>query len=235
MAAAAADQCLSRSADLKVALKSRFLAVASRLDASPSALRTWSEELVKRYTELQRHYHTLEHVGAMIDLLDECGDSVHDKTAVALSIFFHDWVYDPQRNDNETESVRIFAEFAQAVNLTAPLTERVMHFIERTITHTLPDVGHAEDGDLALFLDFDLEVLSRQTDDYDRYARQIRREYSHVADNEYRKARAQVLKGFLKRERLYFSDRFFESREGAARRNLEWEISSLGSTAPAET
>ena len=107
------------------------------------------------------------------------------------------------------------------------------HYIEATITHSLsPQDG--EDGDLRLFLDFDLEVLSRDAREYEEYSKQIREEYSNYNEAEYAKGRFAVLEKFLKRERLYFSDEFYREFEEAARRNLKMEIGvlkdSLGSS-----
>jgi predicted metal-dependent HD superfamily phosphohydrolase len=213
---------------LEAALSKRFTTLATSLGASTIAARSWSETFIKHYTELQRHYHTLEHVGAMIRSLDECRDLICDKSAVVLAIFFHDIVYDPRGKDNEAESVKVFEDFAGSLGLAEPMTKRVTELIERTITHTLPC---GEDGrvdeDMKLFLDFDLEVLSRSREEYDIYAKQIRKEYGHYKENEYRKGRLKVLQGFMERDRLYFSEKFYAENEEAARRNLRVEIAEL--------
>ena len=48
------------------------------------------------------------------------------------------------------------------------------------------------DSDEHYFLDFDMQVLGWDEADYDRYAEQIRQEYIHVPEQQYRTARAQV-------------------------------------------
>lgn len=144
-----------------------------------------------------------------------------------LAIFFHDWIYDPKSKDNEIESVECFEEFAAEINLPDSMISRVSGYIERTITHTLPVDNHEANNDLCLFLDFDLEVLSHSRADYTLYAAQIRQEYSHYTEADYCAGRVKVLKAFLERGRLYFSDAFYEMYEEIARENLKGEIELL--------
>jgi len=78
-----------------------------------------------------------------------------------------------------------------------------------------------------LFLDFDLEVLGRERSEYVVYMRQIRREYNQFTDDMYRHGRRAVLEKFLERERLFFSEEFFEKFEETAKENLRWETGAL--------
>lgn len=76
-------------------------------------------------------------------------------------------------------------------------------------------------------MDFDLEVLARPNEEYEVYVQQIREEYGYYEEDEYRKGRVGVLRGFLERERLYLSEKFYVEKEEAARRNLRAEIERL--------
>jgi predicted metal-dependent HD superfamily phosphohydrolase len=78
-----------------------------------------------------------------------------------------------------------------------------------------------------VLLDADLAVLGGSREDYDRYARAIRREYAWVEEAAYRAGRRRVLEGFLARPRLFLTDKFFRAREAAARENLRRETASL--------
>ena len=62
---------------------------------------------------------------------------------------------------------------------------------------------------------------------YARYAAQIRQEYAHVADDDYRRGRTAVLKRFLERPHLYFSLPMRARCEAAARANVTAEIAKL--------
>src|SRR5262245_8133597 len=68
------------------------------------------DELVQAYSEPHRHYHSIEHVSALLQLLDKHGRGVLDRNAVALAILFHDVVYDPARDDNERASADLASE-----------------------------------------------------------------------------------------------------------------------------
>lgn len=102
--------------------------------------------------------------------------------------------------------------------------------IRATITHELPaSVPPDVENDIKLFLDMDMEVLSWPDAEYDRYAAQIRREYSHLEESHYRQGRIAVLRAFEERERIYFNTGgVWEERERKARENMAREIVRLG-------
>lgn len=63
------------------------------------------------YTQSWRRYHTFEHIYNLIKLFDKFSNKneneikndfkIKDKITVFLSVFFHDIIYTPSRNDNE--------------------------------------------------------------------------------------------------------------------------------------
>ncbi len=214
---------------IQSSLESKFALLAKALGGNDAAVKKWTDESIARYTEPQRHYHTLNHIHAMLQCLDQFRSSVKDETTMKLAIFFHDWIYDPRSMVNEIDSIKYFKDFANDICLPDSLSRRVSAYIKRTITHTLPTshVQEADDSDLSLFLDFDLEVLSRSDVDYAHYADQIRLEYGHLEPVYYCAGRLELLRSFLGRGRLYSSNVFYEGRERKARRNLEREIHAL--------
>lgn len=207
-------------------LHDRFQSLQAALDIPLGTRTAWADALVAAYSEPQRHYHTTSHIHAMLQLLGRYKAKAPD--AVELAIYFHDWVYDPRAKDNELQSVAVFERFAAETNVgnNVKLCDRVRRYITATIKHSLATTEDQEDSDLKLFLDLDLEVLSREESAYQQYAREIRQEYSHIELQDYRKGRAAVLGHFLERERLYFSEAF-EGREAQARHNLRAEIDTL--------
>jgi predicted metal-dependent HD superfamily phosphohydrolase len=216
-------------------LQERFDLFVQSLGADPSLSETWSTAFIARYTELQRHYHTVNHVAAMLGCLDKHQHEVSDPLAVELAIIFHDWIYDPQGKKNEAESIVEFETRAKEIQLDKGLTAKVSRFIDATVAHQIGEsVPSDEKSDLSFFLDFDLEVLSRNWEDYSTYAKQIRQEYICYNDEEYRSGRARVLRNFLARERIYFSKPFYEASETVARDNLQREIESLETTSKPE-
>ncbi|KAH8587161.1 hypothetical protein B0O99DRAFT_493431, partial [Bisporella sp. PMI_857] len=189
----------------------------------------WFDTVLLRYGEPQRFYHTLSHVDRMLFLLSKYGDGVQKKIVVMLAIFFHDIVYNPERNDNEIQSIELFKLFARDAELPKETIEYVSAFIGATITHSMDaSLSALNNGeDLKLFLDFDLEVLSREESQYQAYAEQIRMEYNNVCQREYYIGRIKILSSFLDRKRIYFSDIFYDTCEINARRNVTNELEAL--------
>jgi predicted metal-dependent HD superfamily phosphohydrolase len=212
-------------------VKSQFLQLATSFGAYSDLAAGWAHRLINRYTEVGRHYHTVSHVSNMLSLLADYETLIHDTTAVKLAIFFHDFIYDPKAKDNEIQSAECFQAFARDAGLPEEMKIKVVDLIEATIKHLLShDESDANQrADMRLFLDFDLEVLSWDETKYAEYAGQIRREYGHFSDDIYCAGRIAVLESFLKRERLYFSDVFYNSSEARARGNIQGEILDLRS------
>ncbi|PPQ80326.1 hypothetical protein CVT25_003610 [Psilocybe cyanescens] len=209
-------------------LRRRFTQITSDLGASEATVEEWANKFIERYTEPQRHYHNLTHIYSMLECLDANRTLVKNLSALTLAILFHDWVYDPKAKDNEKESIKCFQQFAHEIELSDSLSSRVADYIERTITHTMPTPEDSMvDTDLKLFLDFDLEVLSRDDEQYAQYSKQIQAEYTHMEPNDYYAGRAQILRRFLDRDRIYFSELFYRGWEQKARANIKQEIDAL--------
>jgi predicted metal-dependent HD superfamily phosphohydrolase len=73
----------------------------------PDACERVFAELVKRYSSPERHYHTLMHIEAMLELLPQ------PSPALVLAVWFHDAVYDTHSADNEERSAALADEMLQ--------------------------------------------------------------------------------------------------------------------------
>eukprot|EP00967_Tisochrysis_lutea_P027619 scaffold32099_cov18-Tisochrysis_lutea.AAC.1 len=165
------------------ALETRFKRLLSSLGCDDQSSQHWWKVISDSYAEPHRHYHALNHLANMFELLDQADLDGHSRVAVALAIFFHDLVYDAKRKDNEMRSAELFNQFAADLSLERHLINRVCLFIEATIAHAVPAQVH--DAHLTLFLDLDLSILGMPPEVYDNYALQIRQEYSHFPDDAY--------------------------------------------------
>jgi predicted metal-dependent HD superfamily phosphohydrolase len=201
--------------------------LVSRHGCGPSAA-VVLEETLRAYAEPHRHYHTLGHIAALLVLLGHHGDGVADRDTLSLAILFHDVVYDPARPNNEAASAA-WAE-ARLARLGFPAAQRAK--VGRYILATQHDQPvDAADPDLALLLDLDLSILAAPPDDYRAYSEAIRREYAFVPDQIYCAGRRRVVEGFLRRERIYLTERLRAVWESTARVNLAAELDSMaGST-----
>lgn len=65
------------------------------------------EALVRRYSEPHRRYHTVEHLAAMLAVIDDLAADAADLDAVRYAAFFHDAVYAMDGGDNEEASARL--------------------------------------------------------------------------------------------------------------------------------
>ena len=91
----------------------------------------------------------------------------------------------------------------------------------------LERLAAATDGPGCALLDADLAILGAASDEYDRYAAAIRREYAWVDENAYRAGRSQVLQGFLHRPCIFHTADWAARAENPARCNLQREIDAL--------
>ncbi|KAM3141014.1 hypothetical protein pb186bvf_006815 [Paramecium bursaria] len=131
--------------------------------------------IVPYYSQPQRKYHTLQHLVQIFKLADKINDTQLN------TIFFHDIVYYPKRNDNEEKSIEAMKQ-ANVQDAKAEL------YILSTKKH-IPLID--DDDDLKYFLDLDLSIL--ESDNYEQYTQQIRQEYIHIDDQNFKIGRKKVL------------------------------------------
>ena len=178
------------------------------------------ERLVNAYSKPDRHYHNLNHIDRVLKTIDRFNLELQDPIAVKLAAWFHDFVYDPQASDNEAQSAKLDKKLLAELNISAATIDRTQQLILATQGHQIdPD-----DPDRCIFLDADLAILGTDPAQYQTYARSIRQEYSWVSDVEYRLGRTRVLKSFLQRDRLYYTDLLFDELDSIARVNMKQEI-----------
>ncbi len=189
------------------------------------------DRLVAAHEEPHRHYHTLEHVGEVLRVAGRLAAT--SPGTVALAAWFHDAVYDPTRHDNEGRSAELAVHELTALGLDAATVNSVATLV-RTTAHLSGGEPPAAPDARAL-LDADLAILGAAPVRYERYARDIRREYAHVSDGDYARGRVAVLERFLARPWLYFDPRMVLEGDGPARANLAAERDRLAGAIAAES
>ena len=179
-------------------------------------------DLAARYGEPGRHYHTLDHVRAVLDRIDALWPDA--PPALRLAAWLHDVVYDSRAADNEERS----ADYARAVLPALGVPSDVIEETARLILLTRSHETDSDDRAGRTLLDADLAVLSADAPTYDAYAAAIRREYAWVPEPDYRAGRRRVLERFLVRPRIFLTMEMAEA-EPRARDNLRREIAGFGS------
>jgi len=208
-------------------LSERFLKLWNDIGAIGSPANIFAD-LVSRYSEPWRAYHTLAHIEAMFTEFDAFrgSEEAHfvDLSAVEMAVWYHDAVYDTHARDNEEKSATLFRIIAECSFFTSGITERVIKLILAT-KHS----AASSDLDIATLCDIDLAILGQPEATLDEYERQIRKEYEWVPEAQFRAGRAAILESFLKRPTIYATKFFREKYENQARKNLACSIQQLNS------
>lgn len=180
-------------------------------------------ELKAVYSEPHRRYHTLQHIEFCLRELATHWPHAVRLNEVRWALLFHDAIYDPRRNDNEARSSDWACGVMQELQRPQDEIARVRKLIMATV-----HAAQAETPDEALLLDIDLSILGADPAAFDEYDRAIRVEYEWVPEEAYRFARAAVLQGFLRRERI-FQTAAYQDLEASARSNIERLLERLRS------
>jgi len=178
----------------------------------------------KKHSQKNRYYHNLNHIWAMLRYSEDCRKELQDSDAIDFAIWFHDIVYKSTKKDNEERSANFAKKMLANLSIEQNRIDKIYQLIISTKKH---EIIYSSDGDNAYLLDFDLSILGQPWEVYENYIQQIRKEYKIYPDLLYKPGRKKVLKSFLDRERLYFTDQYYHSYEEQARKNLEKEIQIL--------
>lgn len=196
-------------------------------DISPKQIDRLWQDIVTRYGEPQRAYHTLNHIEQLLVQFENIKQVLSEPHIIALALYYHDVIYDPARSDNELKS----AEFATDVlspYLSTEQCQQIYALIMMTANHQIDVLIDSEKySDAAYLLDMDLSILGTPWPAYEQYAKAIRQEYKHVAADNYRDGRTAVLQGLLAHPKLYLTDHYYNQLETQARDNIKRELTSL--------
>jgi len=176
-------------------------------------------ELITRYDEPHRRYHTTAHLEAVLTHVDALADHAGHPDLVRMAAWFHDAVYDPRRADNEERSARLAERALPELGMPAEDVATVARLVRLTVTHA-PASG---DADGAVLSDADLAILGSSPEAYAAYAAAVREEYGFVPDDAFRVGRAAVLRSLLDLPVIFH----VADLEGAARANIAAELDRL--------
>lgn len=207
-------------------MQQQFATLLKQFEIADKKIAQCWQNLANHYQEPHRYYHNLEHIQALLNYFNKLSEQLICPDAVLLACFYHDAIYQTKgkiQSSNEQQSADFFvAELAKY--LPQDLVKKVVRLIISTQNHKLIDKS---DMDEAYFLDMDLAILGQNPNIYQQYCRHIQQEYAHILPVLYRIGRKKVLKRFLTRERLYFTELFFQQYEQQARQNISHEIKNL--------
>ena len=216
-------------------LLDRWLADAAQL--APDAGRDlWLAEgslLLRGWSEPHRRYHTLEHLGETLTALDElelAGALDADEALVGRGVlWYHDLVYDPRAaaGSNEHRSAMMARDHLHRLGVHTTTIDAVEAGVLMTDGHQVPSRAAAPRM-LDAVHDADLWILGAAASRYAAYRVQVREEYAHVADPDFRRGRSAVMAPFLQRARIYRTEHADLGWTQRARTNLAGELGDLG-------
>ncbi len=191
---------------------------------SGTALR---DELLAAYADPSRGYHDTLHLAEVLsrlDVLAEAGE-VFPTLPVVLAAWFHDGVYDGERDAEERSAT--WAEDALPL-LDDPACDpatvaEVARLVRLTETHR-PD---ADDPAGCALSDADLAILAAPAERYAAYVAAVRTEYPQLDDGTFATGRALVLADLLDKPQLFHTRHALAHWEAPARANAARELEQL--------
>jgi predicted metal-dependent HD superfamily phosphohydrolase len=185
-----------------------------------TGLADFRDALLAAYGDPSRGYHDTQHLTEVLDRLSELSGAgvPFEPVVVGLAAWFHDAVYDGERDAEERS-----AGWAEEALAGTAYAEEVARLVRLTETHE-PE----PDDDLGRALcDADLAILAAAPERYASYVAGVRREYAHLSDADFSAGRAAVLHYLSGRDELFHTSYARAHWEPAARANLDRELTRL--------
>ena len=198
-------------------LKNKFHILCQKFTKDKKYIEILWNELFISYSNKSRHYHSLSHLETIYNQLK----AFQLTPAIEFAIFYHDIIYNTQEKNNEEKSAVFAEKRLKKLGVTHEVKKKVSELIIETKKH------ESSSSDNALFLDADIAILGSKLEIYEIYRQKIRKEYSIYSDKEYREGRKNILEKFLKKEKLYLSNYFYNLYEEKARSNIKYELTAL--------
>ena len=203
-------------------LKETFFSLLRKYAVDHRRMDVLWNEIDRNYSDSNRHYHTLLHLANLLSEMHEVKSQIQDWQTLLFTLFYHDIIYNPTRSDNEEKSAELAAERMQQIGVPNDRIRVCKEQILLTRSHT-----SSVDGDANYFIDADLSILGQPWEEYSRYYKGIRKEFSIYPDAVYNGGRKKVLLHFLGMDRIFKTDYFFKKFEITAMHNLRREMELL--------
>ncbi|MEU5087391.1 hypothetical protein [Streptomyces sp. NPDC021356] len=183
----------------------------------------YADNLLARWREPQRRYHTLTHLTTVLDHVDVLEEYAEDPDVVRLAAWFHDAVYLPERSENEERSARLAERALAEAGVPAAKTAEVARLVRLTVGHD----PAGDDSDGQVLCDADLAILAAPPSAYAAYTAAVREEYHFVPGDAFREGRSAILRRLLAQPLLFRTPYGQRHWEATARYNLGGELDLL--------
>lgn len=206
-------------------LSQRWIGLTGRYSNDAGLIRTFFAEIETAYNSPGRYYHSLHHIGNLLNLADQYQNELHDKEIIDFVIYYHDIIYDVARSDNEERSAAIAGDRLTVLKLPQKKIVSIVRYIIASKTHELNEADRQTD--LAWFLDFDMSALGADWGIYYQYLQDVRKEYSIYPNHQYKTGRSRFLQRTLSMPFVFNTSQFRKDYEERARANMQKELNML--------
>lgn len=182
-----------------------------------------AERMLAGWREQHRAYHTPQHLGECLELLNRWAGGREDRHVVASALWFHDFIYDTQAPDSEDRSIAAAREMLSAEGVRVSVIDQVAQLIEVTKHGAVAAQTDAE----RLMVDIDLAILGASPARFREFCDQVRSEYAWVPEVTYNDRRAEFLQQMLARPHIYETEGGRAELEARTRANLAEEVRRL--------
>lgn len=193
------------------------------------------EVLTALYCATNRYYHNFKHIQMCLDELNEYKKSIdmvrqnllRNLDYIEFALWYHDAIYGHEDFDNENAS----AILAQQVLMFSSNEAYSCYYVPRLIRATKHVVLSSFDPDdsqaASMIVDIDLAIFGKCPEVFQEYEVNIRKEYSKYNNEVFNKSRIKILRDFLDRPHIYYTEFFRQKYEIQARINLQEAIKKL--------
>lgn len=190
------------------------------------------------YDQNHRFYHNIKHINACLKSLHEyCKETnynpEHNHDILKFSIVMHDSIYSSGNDTDEIHSYFLARVFASQLGekLFKQDLEDVNDQMESLIyvtTHAIePSFKNKQNCDEAIIADCDLSILGTSPEIYNKYTKNIKKEYSNLRDSYHNKMRFKFLNQLASKDSIYWTEYFKDTYGKQARENIGETLKQL--------
>ncbi|MBQ0734919.1 hypothetical protein J9332_11390 [Aquimarina celericrescens] len=203
-------------------LKDVFTSLLSKYTNDSKLIELLWKEIENKYNKKNRYYHNLKHLEYLYQRLINVKDQITDWDMVLFALFYHDYVYNVLKKDNEQQSAVKAEAILRALGIENDRVELCKEIILATKSHTI-----SKNEDINFFTDADLSILGSDWENYKVYFKNVRKEYKYYPAFMYSKGRIKVLEHFLNMPKIFKTEHFYQKFEAQAKKNMKREIDFL--------
>lgn len=203
-------------------LKDIFATLLSNYTKDSEQIESLWNAVTSVHSKKNRYYHNLTHLEHLYQSLIPIQHKIKDWDMILFALFYHDYVYNVLKKDNEEQSAKKAVEILNSLSIDTDRIYLCNAIILATKVHNV-----AKNSDINYFTDADLSILGSDWKDYEIYFKNVRKEYKYYPDFMYNKGRIKVLTHFINMPAIFKSDHFYKKFEAEAKKNLQQEIDLL--------